>query len=265
MKKKPRLKEKPGEVIEKDFLKGNRNLKRARFEKEKSMYKKLEKTDIKTPELIEAKNSEKKLLLEKIKPREKTKKDNENIIDTLIEFQFSGLKPKENIFLKISDNPSIRLFYSSLVSIKNLGFIIFFRILKELITYHLFYKKTKQGILLHNDFFWANVLKEKKEIKLLDLESATTSRRWLFKDIVWFVLKRDNMENYNEMLGLYIKKLKSKKPWEYKRINVEKEIKMVIIKRCVNCIMRKSPYSDYFLNILNEIFDDKKKRKWIGF
>jgi len=75
----------------------------------------------------------------------------------------------------------------------------------------------------------------------------------------------DNMENYNEMLGLYIKKLKSKKPKEYKRINVEKEIKMVIIKRCVNCIKRNSPHSDYFLNILNEIFDEKKKRKWFGY
>lgn len=231
--KKPRLKEDKinGKVvIVKDFKKGKRKFKKDRYEKEKSVYKQLEKIEeVKTPKLIEAKDNEEKLVLEKLDNEEKKEKDDKELVDKLIEFQFSGVKPEETIKTKIQDDPGIGVIYFSTRHIRKIGFKTYLKILKELITYYLFYKGTKRKILLHNDLNKGNVFKDDNEIKLIDFEHSTRSRKWLFKDVVHHSFIPGPNNQNKDLVKEYIEKLKQEHPQEYKRINIKKEIKMAKI------------------------------------
>ena len=232
--KKPRIKteaRKGKEVIVKDFKKGSRRFKRARYEKEKSLYKQLAEIDeVQTPELIKADDKEKVLVLEKLEPEPKKKKDNKEIAEKLIEFQFSNVKPKESASLKVSDDLGIRTLFDTILSIRKIGLKNSLLIIKNLISYYFNYKKLDKEILIHNDLNKGNIMKEDGEIKFLDLESATTSKKWLYKDIIHYAYNVEEQKLNKDLINEYEKQLKQKHPKTYKKINKQKEKQMALLK-----------------------------------
>ena len=140
------------------------------------------------------------------------------------------MKPKQNIIFRITDNPSIRLLFTSTKAISKIGLKMYFKILRELITYHLFCKGTTKKILIHNDFHRNNILKQSGELYFIDLESAITSRKWILKDIVFYAYNHETKEFNQQVIDYYLKELKQKHPIEYDRLNIKKEMRMAKLK-----------------------------------
>lgn len=243
MKKKPRIKiekRKGEEVIVKDFKKGNRRVKKARYKKAKSTYKQLKKVEqVQIPELIELNDKEQKLTLEKLEPEQKNQEDKKEIVDKLIKFQFSGVKPKESISLKIADNLGVRVFFETILSVKKIGLKNAWGIIKNLIIYYFIYKKLDEEILIHNDLNKGNIIKNDKKIKFLDLESTTISKRWLYKDIVHYAYNFEEQKLDKKLINEYNKQLKQKYPAVYKKSNKNKELQMAILKIFVRKINKR--------------------------
>lgn len=253
--KKPRIKtetKKGKKVVVKDFKKGNRRFKKARYEKEKSVYKQLEKIDeVQTPELIKADDEKKVLVLEKLEQEPIKQKDNKEIAEKLIEFQFSDVKPKESVSLKVSDDLGVRTIFDTIFSIRKIGLRNAFLVFKNLISYYFNYKKLDEEILIHNDLNKGNIMKEDGEIKFLYLESATTSKKWLYKDIIHYAYNFEEQKLNKDLIKEYEKQLKQKHPNTYKKINKQKEIQMAMIKYSIGWINKRSSKNKKVLKKLN--------------
>lgn len=250
MNKKPRIREEK-EVIVKYFKKGNRNFKKDRFEKEKNLYKKLKTAKVDTPKLIEVDNKVQKLVLEKIDFENFQEKDKFIAVDELLKFQFLDLNINNKLVFKILDHPSFRLFHNSLLSIKKIGLKIFFKILFELIGYYIFYGCLSRKILIHNDFGRGHILKKKNIFYFIDLESAIRLKKWIFKDIFFFSINQKNKTYNQSIINYYIEKFKENYPYEFQRININKELKMAKIKYFMRRIYKDYDYYVY-LNLLKK-------------
>ncbi|MCH8519515.1 MAG: hypothetical protein LAT82_02050 [Nanoarchaeota archaeon] len=223
--KNPRLKTKEDIVI-KDFSKGKRRFKKARFEKEKSVYEQLEETPVNTPEIVEVDEENLVLEIEKIANKDKNREDEFKVVEELVKFQFSGIEPKNSLILNIIDYPSIRYIANATSSIHKLGFKLYCKVMWELIDYHLNYPKLKKPIVIHNDFHRNNSLKRKNNnIAIIDVESCIKSRRWVFRDIVHFSYNKQSNSFDEELINYYIS-LCPKTLRRFSKKQIEKEKKM---------------------------------------
>lgn len=241
----PRL-ETQDDIVVKDFSKGKRRFKKARFEKEKSVYEQLEDTPVNTPELINVDEENLVLEIEKIANKEKTKEDEFKAIKELVEFQFSGVEPKNSFMLSIIDNPTIRYISNATTSIHKLGFKLYCKVMWELIDYLLFYPPLKKPILIHNDFHRKNSLKRRNnKIAIIDVESCIKSRRWIFRDIAHYSYDKKIKDFNKDKINFYLNLIKIY--LESQKISFKKEIKISIIFHIIENSINKKKMLDKFL------------------
>lgn len=196
--------EKTKYTVIKDYSKGNRRFKKARYEKAKSMYEQLD-GQVNVPKVMSS--SDMVLELEKIEDKPLTESDHEALCEELLKFQFSNVKPKESLILKIVDNPSVRMFFETLYALPKIGFFSAVKTLLLLLRYILFFRLDEK-ILIHNDLNKGNVKMHKGQVCFIDLESTTTSKKWVFKDIMHYAIDQKTFKVDEELVRNYEKELK---------------------------------------------------------
>ena len=231
------------DVVIKDFSKGNRRFKKARFKKAKSLYRQLQKKEVHVPK---AHAKDQKIIMEKLDKPVRSNAEQKLAAEELLQLQFSDVKVKSPLYLRILDHPWVRTVYNLTHALPVIGLRVYMRSMRILFQYALFAPRLKKPILIHNDYHKNNVFIEDDKPYIIDFESATRSTRWILRDIVMLAYDTSKEELNKLIVDYYLDLLQETYPQVEKKIDVKKELQVALLCRHA----RKLHYRKQSRNVL---------------